>query len=70
MYCRRHAHLLRDLGDELRRQLSQNYSVLSLIEQQAAAFGLGAADVALDGFDADRDLLQPLSHRGTEQPRL
>jgi hypothetical protein len=34
-----------------------HYSVLPLIEQQAAAFGLGAADVALDGIDADRDLL-------------
>jgi hypothetical protein len=45
-----------DLGDELRRQAvapRAYYSVLSLIEQQAAAFGLGAPDVALDGFDAD-----------------
>jgi hypothetical protein len=76
MYSCSHAHLLRDLKDELQRQalaaraaarqrpddaFAQGeahayYSVLSLIEQQAAAFVLGAADVALDGFGADRDL--------------
>jgi hypothetical protein len=33
------------------------YEVLSLMQQQAAAFDLPLADLALDGFDADRDLL-------------
>jgi hypothetical protein len=30
--------------------------VLSLMQQQAAAFGLPLSDLALDGFDAERDL--------------
>jgi hypothetical protein len=33
------------------------YEVLSLMEQQAAAFNLPPHDLALDGFDADRDVL-------------
>jgi hypothetical protein len=32
------------------------YEVLSLMEQQATAFNLPLRDLALDGFDADRDL--------------
>jgi hypothetical protein len=31
--------------------------VLSLMQQQATAFNLPLADLSLDGFDADRDLL-------------
>jgi hypothetical protein len=31
--------------------------VLSLMQQQAAAFGIPLRDVGLDGFDAERDLL-------------
>ena len=33
------------------------YEVLSLMQQQAAAFNLPLRDLSLDGFDADRDLL-------------
>lgn len=33
------------------------HCVLSLLQQQAAAFGVPLADIALEGFDADRDLL-------------
>lgn len=33
------------------------YEVLSLIEEQADAFGLDRADVGLRAFSADRDLL-------------
>jgi len=33
------------------------YEVLSLMQEQAAAFNIPLADLALDGFDADRDLL-------------
>jgi hypothetical protein len=74
---RSHANLLRDLGDELRRQAvaaratarerpddafvqgeaHAYYSVLSLIQQQAAVLEVPPEDVALDGFDAERDLL-------------
>ena len=32
------------------------YEVLSLMEQQATAFNLPLRDLALDGFDAERDL--------------
>ena len=32
-------------------------AVLSLMQQQATAFNLPLADLSLDGFDADRDLL-------------
>jgi hypothetical protein len=31
--------------------------VLSLMQQQAESFGLPLHDLALDGFDADQDLL-------------
>lgn len=37
------------------------YEVTSLIQQQAAAFGLSLSEVGLDGFDAERDLLGRLS---------
>jgi hypothetical protein len=33
------------------------YEVTSLIQQQAAAFGLSPSQVGLEGFDAERDLL-------------
>jgi hypothetical protein len=33
------------------------YEVLSLMQQQAAAFNLPLRDLSLDGFDADRDVL-------------
>lgn len=33
------------------------YEVLSLMQQQATAFGLAVSDVGLDVFNADRDLL-------------
>ena len=33
------------------------HEVLSLMQQQATAFNLPLADLSLDGFDADRDLL-------------
>jgi hypothetical protein len=33
------------------------YEVVSLMEQQAVAFDMPLADLAFDGFDADRDLL-------------
>jgi len=33
------------------------YEVTSLIQQQAAAFGLLPSQVGLEGFDAERDLL-------------
>lgn len=38
-------------------RLMAYYEVLSLIEEQAAAFGLDDAVVGLEGFDAGRDLL-------------
>lgn len=37
------------------------YEVTSLIQQQAAAFGLSRAQCGLSGFDAERDLLAKLS---------
>jgi hypothetical protein len=33
------------------------YAVLSLMQQQAEGYALPLRDLALDGFDADRDLL-------------
>ena len=36
------------------------YEVTSLIQQQAAAFGLSLTQVGLGGFDAERDLLTKL----------
>ena len=33
------------------------YEVASLMQQQAEAFGISLHDLALDGFDPDRDLL-------------
>jgi hypothetical protein len=33
------------------------YCVMSLLQQQAAAFDVPLEDIALGGFDADRDLL-------------
>jgi hypothetical protein len=45
-------------GDAFERgRLSGFHEVLSLMEQQATAFDLPLADLGLDGFDADRDLL-------------
>ena len=35
------------------------YEIVSLMQQQALAFGLPLSDVALDGVDPDRDLLVP-----------
>ena len=36
------------------------YEAASLLQQQAAAFGLSPSQVGLDGFDAERDLLTKL----------
>jgi hypothetical protein len=41
----------------LQGQASAFYSVVSLMQQQAEAFGLPIRDVRLDGLDAERDLL-------------
>ncbi len=38
-------------------RLSAYHEVLSLMQQQAVAFELPLQDLALDGLDADRDLL-------------
>jgi hypothetical protein len=43
------------------------HSVVSLMQQQAQSFRLPLRDLALDGLDADRDLLWRLPHRGTER---
>jgi hypothetical protein len=40
------------------------YEVLSLMQQQARAFGVDAKDLSLQGFDADRDLLSNLKEKG------
>jgi hypothetical protein len=37
------------------------------MQQQAQSFRLPLRDLALDGLDADRDLLWRLPHRGTER---
>jgi hypothetical protein len=45
-------------GDAFQRgRLFAFHEVLSLMQEQATAFNLPLADLALDGFDADRDLL-------------
>ena len=45
-------------GDAFERgRLSAFHEVLSLVEKQATAFNVPLGDLALDGFDADRDLL-------------
>jgi hypothetical protein len=41
----------------LQGQAHALYSVMSLMQQQAGSFGLPLRDLALDGFDAERDLL-------------
>jgi hypothetical protein len=41
----------------LQGQAQALYTVVSLMQQQALAFGLPLRDLALDGLDADRDLL-------------
>lgn len=38
-------------------RLTAYYEVLSLMRQQADAFGINAAELSLDGFDPDRELL-------------
>lgn len=38
-------------------RLSALHEIVSLMQDQAVAFGIDLEDVALDGFDADRDLL-------------
>lgn len=40
-----------------RGRLMAYHEVLSLMQQQATAFDLPLRDLALDGFDAERDLL-------------
>lgn len=69
-----HANYLRDLGSQLRADALEArggdgefargrafayYEVLSLMAQQATAFGLELGDVGLDGLDPERDLLRP-----------
>jgi len=39
------------------------YEVASLIQQQAAAFGLPLSQLGLSGFDAERDLLAKLGDK-------
>jgi hypothetical protein len=41
----------------LQGQAHALYSVMSLMQQQAGSFALPLRDLALDGFDAERDLL-------------
>ncbi|MFN0058451.1 MAG: hypothetical protein ACKVX7_08340 [Planctomycetota bacterium] len=36
--------------------------ITSLIQQQAGAFGLTPAQVGLEGFDAERDVLGAMGH--------
>jgi hypothetical protein len=40
-----------------RGRVTAYYEVLSLMQQQAAAFDLPANDLSLGGFDPDRDLI-------------
>ena len=71
-YLRDLGHLLREQGEQAKEaaasasdddrpfqqgRLTAFYEVLSLMEQQAIAFDLPPRDLALDGFDAERDLL-------------
>ena len=62
--------LLKEMAVEAHRRAAQNrddqftagramgfYEVLSLIQMQAATFALPLEDLALGGFDADRDLM-------------
>jgi hypothetical protein len=52
------ANRARAAGDEFERgRVFAFHEVLSLMQQQATAFDLPLADLSLDGFDADRDLL-------------
>jgi hypothetical protein len=44
-------------------RLTAFYEVLSLMQQQANAFGIEARQLSLDGFDADRDLLADGSNK-------
>jgi hypothetical protein len=43
--------------DFAKGQLMGYVDALSLLQQQADAFGIARKDVGLDGFDAERDLL-------------
>ena len=74
-YLRDLGYLLREMAVEAQRAHVANrqdeftsgrafalYEVLSLMQSQALAFQMSAADLALEGFDADRDLLD-ISHR-------
>ena len=64
-HVRRHAEeakeaVARSKADDLvfqQGRLMAYVEVLSLMQQQAAAFDLPLNDVALDGFDPERDLL-------------
>ncbi len=38
-------------------RLTAYYEVVTLMQQQAVAFGIGLDELALDDIDADRDLL-------------
>jgi hypothetical protein len=49
----------------LQGQAGAFYSVLSLMQQQAEAFGLPMRDLRLDGVDAERDLLLRYHIEGT-----
>jgi hypothetical protein len=46
-----------DAGDYERGRLFAYYEVISLLLNQARAFQVSAADLGLDGFDAERELL-------------
>ena len=70
-YLRDLGDILRRMGDEARQAVAASsdedrsfqegrrmayIEVLSLMQQQAAAFQLPLSDLALEGFDAQRDL--------------
>lgn len=44
-------------------RLTAYYEVLTLMKQQAAAFGLELAEVSLQGFDPERELLAATSRQ-------
>jgi hypothetical protein len=70
LYLRDLGQILRDHAVEAREQAGDGteyekgqqfayYSVVSLMQQQAEAFGLPLQDLSLDGLDPERDVLSP-----------